>query len=169
MANHPLGYIQRNSNQSKAIANVLQHIAYSGRRYTAIYAGAAALRYIFDAGGNQKAAMSRTVGGSATQTMLWTSDVVKDPWFPLVKGPSDVCPPTTWRLPLGETRYQSSLQRQSTSLDQTISIVSATPISKPNAFLALSAVSGFSRKMRTPWVESHPRTRIPSYSLMIRA
>jgi hypothetical protein len=27
--------------------------------------------------------------------MLWTSDVVKDPWFPLVKDPSEVCPPTT--------------------------------------------------------------------------
>ena len=24
--------------------------------------------------------------------MLWTSDVVKDPWFPLVKDPSEVCP-----------------------------------------------------------------------------
>jgi hypothetical protein len=29
------------------------------------------------------------------ETMLWTSDVVKDPWFPLVKDPSEVCPPTT--------------------------------------------------------------------------
>jgi len=26
------------------------------------------------------------------EAMLWTSDVVKDPWFPLVKDPSDVCP-----------------------------------------------------------------------------
>jgi hypothetical protein len=26
------------------------------------------------------------------ETMLWTSDVVKDPWFPLVKDPSEVCP-----------------------------------------------------------------------------
>jgi hypothetical protein len=25
------------------------------------------------------------------ETMLWTSDVVKDPWFPLVKDPSEVC------------------------------------------------------------------------------
>ena len=24
------------------------------------------------------------------ETMLWTSDVVKDPWFPLVKDPSEV-------------------------------------------------------------------------------
>ena len=28
------------------------------------------------------------------ETMLWTSDVVKDPWFPLVKDPSEVCPST---------------------------------------------------------------------------
>ena len=31
-------------------------------------------------------------------------------------------------IALGETRYQSSLQRQSASHDQTISMVSATPI-----------------------------------------
>ena len=24
--------------------------------------------------------------------LFWTRDVVKDPWFPLVKDPSDVCP-----------------------------------------------------------------------------
>jgi hypothetical protein len=28
----------------------------------------------------------------AVEAMLWTSDVVKDPWFPLVKDPSEVCP-----------------------------------------------------------------------------
>ena len=27
-----------------------------------------------------------------SRPMLWTSDVVKDPWFPLVKDPSEVCP-----------------------------------------------------------------------------
>ncbi len=33
--------------------------------------------------------LARYVG---VETMLWTSDVVKNPWFPLVKDPSEVCP-----------------------------------------------------------------------------
>ena len=40
--------------------------------------------------------LARYVGeessGRGCESMLWTSDVVKDPWFPLVKDPSEYVP-----------------------------------------------------------------------------